>query len=91
MARFVVAGRGSKMPSLYLDLAAGKGRTEVPYLNGAVAQAAEQAGRAAPVNRRLWQVLDAICEGRDAWDDWRDQPDRLLSSIPGVSAGRRTG
>lgn len=91
MARFVVAGRGSKMPSLYLDLAAGKGRTEVPYLNGAVAQAAEQVGIAVPVNRRLWQVLDAICEGREAWDDWRDRPDRLLSSIPGVSAGRRTG
>ncbi len=79
MARFVVAGRGSKMPSLYLDLAAAKGRSEVAYLNGAVAQAGEQAGIAVPVNRRLWQVLQAICEGREAWEAWQDQPDRLLA------------
>lgn len=81
MARFVVAGRGSKMPSLYLDLAAGKGRTEAPYLNGAVAQAGELAGVPVPVNRRLWQVLQAICDGREAWQDWQAQPDRLLSSM----------
>ncbi len=79
MARFVVAGRGSKMPSLYLDLAAGKGRSEVTYLNGAVAAAAERIGLAVPVNRGLWEVLQTISDGRAAWEEWRNRPDLLLA------------
>lgn len=80
MARFVVAGRGSKMPSLYLDLQAGKGHSEVTHLNGAVARAGERAGIATPINRRLWQVLHAIVEGREAWADWRNRPERLWAA-----------
>lgn len=83
MARFVVAGRGSKMPSLYLDLVAGKGRTEVPYLNGAVVRAAERAGHRVPVNRTLWQVLQAISAGQEPWSNWQNQPDLLLAAVGG--------
>lgn len=81
MARFVIAGRGSKMPSLYLDLAAGKRRSEVAYLNGAVAQAGEQIGVAVPVNRMLWQVLQAICDGREMWESWQGRPEHLLAQF----------
>ncbi len=46
-------GRGEKRPSLALDLARGRARTEVHWLNGAVAQAAERHGLRAPVNATL--------------------------------------
>ncbi len=43
-------GRGSKRPSLALDLAQGRTTTEVGWLNGAVARAARFHGLTAPVN-----------------------------------------
>lgn len=46
-------GRGEKRPSLALDLARGKQRTEVDWLNGAVETAARQYGMRAPVNATL--------------------------------------
>jgi 2-dehydropantoate 2-reductase len=46
-------GRGEKRPSLALDLARGRERTEVDWLNGAVETAAKEHGLRAPVNATL--------------------------------------
>ncbi len=46
-------GRGEKRPSLALDLARGKQRTEVDWLNGAVETSARQYGMRTPVNATL--------------------------------------
>jgi len=85
LGRLVAGGRGSKAPSLYLDLEAGKGRTEVPFLNGAVVTAARP-GVKTPVNRVLTATLQALSRGDTPWAEWRDQPERLWQK---VQAARR--
>ncbi|MFZ1267970.1 MAG: ketopantoate reductase C-terminal domain-containing protein, partial [Anaerolineae bacterium] len=79
LGRLVGGARGGKAPSLYLDLAAGKGRTEVAYLNGAVAAASAEIRT--PVNRVLTETLQALSAGQTPWAQWRDQPARLLQRV----------
>ncbi|MCS6844611.1 MAG: 2-dehydropantoate 2-reductase [Caldilineales bacterium] len=76
---FVVGGRGDKLPSLYLDLSRGKGRSEVAWLNGAVVEAGRQLGLATPANRALTDALLAVVRGDEAWSAYRDQPAALLA------------
>ena len=80
LGRLVAGGRGSKAPSLYLDLAAGKGRTEVAFLNGAVAAAA-RTGVKTPVNEVLTETLLALSRGQTPWAEWRNQPERLWRKV----------
>ena len=58
MLRMIGGGRGGKSPSLRLHLQAGAGPSEVEWLNGAVARAAVRAGRRAPVNARLAELVE---------------------------------
>ncbi|MFZ2489314.1 MAG: 2-dehydropantoate 2-reductase [Anaerolineae bacterium] len=82
MARFIVGGRGSKPPSLTYDLQPQpRGRSEVAWLNGAVAAAGRRVGVATPVNSVFTEVLTALVEGRTPWVDWRGQPQRLLTAV----------
>jgi 2-dehydropantoate 2-reductase len=53
-------GRGEKRPSLALDLARGRAQTEVGWLNGAVAKAAERHGLRAPVNATLVALVEQL-------------------------------
>lgn len=78
LGRFVVGGRGGKMPSLYLDMESGKGRSEVRWLNGAVVDAARRLGQAAPANQALCDSLSAVVCGDEPWDAYRGQPEVLL-------------
>jgi 2-dehydropantoate 2-reductase len=80
LARTVSGGRGTKPPSLHMALSAGQ-QSEVGWLNGAVARAAQQFGIPAPVNRVLTEVLTALTENRAAWDDWRGCPERVLAGV----------
>ena len=57
LRRFVSGGRGSKMPSLHVALAAGK-RSEIGWLNGAVARYGREAGVPTPVNRAVTDTSD---------------------------------
>ena len=85
LVRVVAAGRGGKRPSLHLHLeAAGGGPTEVDWLNGAVALAATELGRQAPVNARLAELVEACNRdpGQRAW--FRGRPERLLAAFPGL-------
>ncbi len=62
--------RGGKMPSLYLDLASGKGKSEVPWLNGAVVDLGREVGVATPVNACLSDTLLGLVTdpaSRAAW------------------------
>lgn len=80
LRRVVAGGRGSKPPSLQLDLARGSRRSEGEFLNGAVAQAAARLGIAAPANQLIWETLHAIVAGEVAWEAYRRRPERLLGS-----------
>jgi 2-dehydropantoate 2-reductase len=77
----VASGRGDKLPSLLAALRAGNKHTEVAWLNGAVAQAARAMDRLAPINHALALTVSDIVSGREPWDSYRHNPDRLFSSI----------
>ena len=79
--RAIASGRGEKMPSLHMDLSAGKRRSEVSYLNGAVAHHAAEVGLAAPINRALTETLEGIVEGKVAWEEYRRRPERLVEEV----------
>ena len=77
----VARGRGEKPPSLLLALRASSRKTEAAWLNGAVAGAAKQLGRAAPINHALALTVSDIAAGRVPWDMYRQNPDMLLTTI----------
>lgn len=81
LRRLVAGGRGGKPPSLHLDLLRGNTRSEGQFLYGAIADAAEQAGMPAPVNRALWTTLRGIARGETEWSAFRGQPEALLAVV----------
>ena len=83
MARAIGGGRGGKMPSFHIDLHAGRGKTEVDYLNGAVARFGEQLGIPTPVNRILNETLQALARGDLPLDEYARQPGKLLERVRG--------
>jgi len=86
LKNFVSGGRGSKMPSLHVALAAGR-RSEVGWLNGAVARYGQAAGVPTPVNRALTDALTALSNGEARREDWRALPKAiavLAKSLPKV-------
>lgn len=83
LTRMVAGGRGGKPPSFSFDI--GKGRSEVAWLNGAVARIGTEHGVDAPVNRALTAILLELVEGR-ASESLQDQPERLLARIAAAGA-----
>jgi 2-dehydropantoate 2-reductase len=81
LGRKIAGGRGGKPPSLQLDLVRRHRRSEGEFLYGAVARTAERIGIDAPVNRALWETLDAIASGTVSWDAYRGRPEHLLATI----------
>ena len=81
LTRLVAGGRGDKMPSFYIDLLSGRGKSEVVYHNGAIAAAGEMLGVATPVNRTLNDVLLALTTGQLARETFAGQPERLLAEV----------
>jgi 2-dehydropantoate 2-reductase len=78
---FMLSGRGAKMPSLQIDLEAGRPTSEIEVLNGAIVQAGQQAGLATPVNDTLTCTLSRLVSHELNWQDYRNQPDRLLQAV----------
>ena len=78
MARAVGSGRGGKMPSLHIDLYTGKDRSEVDWLNGAVARAGEKAGIETPVNKLLNEILMKLVKKELPTDSYSHNPEKLL-------------
>ena len=81
LTRLVASGRGDKKPSLQMDLAGGRQRSEALYLNGAVVTYGEPLGVDVAVNRLLLDTLLGIAAGHIPWDGFRDQPQKLLQEL----------
>ncbi len=81
LRRAVGRGRGLKMPSFHIDLHHGRGKSEVDYLNGAVARFGKSLGLATPVNAGLNAILIALTEGRLGIDTFSHNPEKLLEAI----------
>jgi 2-dehydropantoate 2-reductase len=77
----VEGGRGEKLPSLLLDLRAGRTEIEARWLYGAVADAGNEAGIQAPINRRVHRILDGIAANPAIWQSFRNQPERLARNL----------
>ena len=74
-------GRGAKMPSFHIDLHAGRGHSEVDYLNGAVVRAGVRLGIPTPVNRLLNETLLALTNKDLPIGLFARQPEKLLSRL----------
>ncbi|MFN8457482.1 MAG: ketopantoate reductase family protein [Anaerolineae bacterium] len=75
------SGRGSKMPSLYLDLAAGRPTSEIDVLNGAVVRAGQKLGIPTPVNEALTEILSGLVSGRLVWAEYQNRPEKLVEAV----------
>ncbi len=81
MVKFLAGGRGEKMPSFHIDLHAGRGKSEVEWLNGAVVRHGERHGVPTPINRFLTDTLLAMTRGEIQLTEYNSQPEKLLSAI----------
>jgi len=75
------AGRGAKMPSFHIDLYAGRTRSEVTYLHGAIVRAGEKLSVPTPVNKLLTETLLALAEGRISRDTYAHNPEKFLAEL----------
>jgi ketopantoate reductase len=73
-------------PSLRGELLAATGRSEVAYLNGAVAIAAHDLKLSAPVNHALALTFQDIAERRAVWAQFRRSP-AMLEALIGAAIG----
>jgi 2-dehydropantoate 2-reductase len=78
IGRALAKGRGAKMPSLHIDLQAGRTRSEVEFLNGAVVRFGEKVGVPTPVNRVLTNTLVDLTEGKLDKQTHSNHPEILL-------------
>jgi len=81
LARSIAAARGTKVPSLLIDLRNGRPQTEVDVLNGAVASAGHEHGVATPVNAIFCRVLDDIAHTPPLWAKYRERPETLEAEV----------
>jgi 2-dehydropantoate 2-reductase len=88
LASRIAGARGEKPPSLLIDLRSAKHRTEVQALNGAVVQAARDAGVRVPVNAALTRVLEDIAHMPQLWAKYRERPEALVAEVQSESQRR---
>ncbi len=81
LATRIAGARGTKPPSLLLDLRRGKPETEVNVLNGAVAAAGLEHHVPTPVNAVYARVLDAIAHMPQLWAKYRERPEALEAEV----------
>lgn len=83
LIRSVGKGRGNKMPSFHIDLHSGRGKSEVDYLNGAVARYGKKFHVSTPVNHKLNEILLGLTRGEIPLEAYAHQPEKLICDIPG--------
>lgn len=81
MANLVTNGRGDKMPSFQMDLTSSKGKSEVIYHNGAIAEAGQAVGKPAPINAALNEILVKLTLEALDWREFDGRPKRLVQEI----------
>lgn len=80
--RFIIGGRGSKMPSLYFDLhPQPRPHSEIYWLNGAVATAAAKQGWSASTNDTLTHVFTDLLQGESDLTTWKGRVDKLWTAL----------
>lgn len=87
LRRLVLSGRGEKLPSFCYDIK--RGRSEVQWLNGAVALKGTQLGIPTPANHVLCETLLGLIKGSIKPEFYKDQPTVLLEAairagVPGI-------
>jgi 2-dehydropantoate 2-reductase len=80
LTRVVGGGRGSKMPSFYIDLHSGRGKSEVDYLNGAVVRYGTRLSVPTPANALLTETLMALTRGEMTPNTYAKQPEKLVAA-----------
>jgi 2-dehydropantoate 2-reductase len=81
LQRAIGKGRGAKMPSFHIDLHNQRGKSEVIYLNGAIADYAERLKSSAPVNRFLTETLMALTQGILPLNTYAQNPSKFLNDL----------
>ena len=81
MVKTVGGGRGGKMPSFHIDLRAGRGKSEVEWLNGAVVRYGEKFHVPTPINEQLCGILLALTRGEMPLAKYSGQPEKLLDQV----------
>ncbi len=79
LRRMARSGRGEKLPSLLIDLNAGRPKSEIDALNGAVSAASQSIGLKTPVNDVLTATVRDLVAGSIERAAWRQQVDRLVA------------
>ncbi len=85
LTKAMASGRGAKMPSFYIDLMSGRQKSEVEYLNGAVARFGADYGIKTPVNQFLTKTLIEITKGELPQSTYEKNPKKLLDSLKNYS------
>ncbi len=81
ISQFAGKGRGQKMPSFHIDLYSGRGKSEVDFLNGAVARFGSRTNVPTPINRWLNQTLLSLVKGEIPIDEYSHQPGKLIQNL----------
>src|SRR5215212_5177027 len=81
LGRAAGSGRGSKMPSFYIDLHLGRGKSEVEYLHGEVVRAGKRCNVPTPVNKALTEILVGLTNKEIPLEEFAHQPEKLLSKV----------
>jgi 2-dehydropantoate 2-reductase len=79
LGSIVASGRGQKKPSLHYDI--GRGKSEVDWLNGAVARYGAQLGVATPVNEALTRTMKALVDDASLHSAFLGKPEALLARV----------
>ncbi|VAW36516.1 hypothetical protein MNBD_CHLOROFLEXI01-2672 [hydrothermal vent metagenome] len=89
LTKLVAEGRGDKMPSFHIDLAAGKGKSEVVFHNGAIAKVGKELGVSTPVNAALTDILWKLTQETLDWKAFNGRPQRLIQEVQRYEAAMR--
>jgi 2-dehydropantoate 2-reductase len=81
LKKIVGGGRGGKMPSFHIDLHAGRKKSEVEWLQGAVVRYGEKFGVPTPVNRLQVETLLRMVRGEITIAEFSHQPERLINLL----------
>ncbi len=79
--KVVGGGRGGKMPSFHIDLHAGRRKSEVEWLQGAVVRYGEKFGVPTPVSRLETETLLAMVRGEISIAEFSHQPEKLIGLL----------
>jgi 2-dehydropantoate 2-reductase len=89
LTKVVGGGRGGKMPSFHIDLHAGRKKSEVEWLEGAVVRYGEKFGVPTPVNRLLTETLLAMVRGEIPIAEFSHQPEKLIGLLAKFRSAQR--